>query len=267
MRPGMQIEAWRSGLGYSRAGVDLCRMRPQLFGLLTGLFCLPLALALALSVGAPEATWLGAATFVLTSVTVVGGGLTMMVAVDASTRGESLAASALLRRALGYLPRYLLTNAQTTLFFWSVMLPAIAVASRVTAGRPAWLAMVAWAIVVVLGIVCHLHTMFAPYLAICDGLPPPRAVVEGFRMTQRQLGTSAVTFVSAVAVVGLPLLVGLAALWAYASWEGPAAATRFDQALPYLMAGLVQMVRPVMVAAVHGLYADLSRDRPEAALA
>jgi hypothetical protein len=263
----MQIEAWRSGLGYSRAGVDHCRMRPQLFGLLTGLFCLPLALALALSVGAPEASWLGAATFVLTSVTVVGGGLTMMVAVDASTRGESLTASALLRRALGYLPRYLLTNAQTTVFFWSIMLPAIAIAGRVTVAQPAWLALAVWAIVVVLGIVCHLHTMFAPYLAICDGLPPPRAVVEGFRMTQRQLGTSAVTFLSAVAVVGLPLLVGLAALWAYASWEGPAAATRFDHALPYLMAGLVQMVRPVMVAAVHCLYADLARGRPRAAMA
>ena len=264
MRPGMQSEIWRSGLNYSRAGVDHCRMRPQLFGLLTGLFCLPLALALALSVGAPEAVWLDAATFVLTSVTVVGGGLTMMVAVDASTRGESPTAGALLRRALGYLPRYLLTNAQTTIFFWSIMLPAIAIASRLTAGRPAWLSMVAWAVVVVLGIVCHLHTMFAPYLAICDGLPPPRAVVEGFRMTQRRLGTSAVTFLSAVAVVGLPLLVGLAALWAYASWEGPAAVTRFDQALPYLMAGLVQMVRPVMVAAVHGLYADLARPRAEA---
>jgi hypothetical protein len=259
----MQNAAWRSGLGYSRAGVAHCRMRPQLFGLLTGLFCLPLALALALSVGAPEAPWLGAASFILTSVTVVGGGLTMMVAVDASSRGESPSAGVLLSRALGYLPRYLLTNAQTTLFFWSIMLPAIVVAGLVTTGRPAWLAMIVWAVVVVLGIVCHLHTMFAPYLAIYDGLPPPRAVVEGFRMTQRQLGTTAVTFLSAVAVVGLPLLVGLAALWAYASWEGPAAATRFDHALPYLMAGLVQLVRPVMVAAVHGLYADLARSRPE----
>jgi hypothetical protein len=258
----MQSQSWRSGLGYSRAGVDHCRLRPQLFGLLTALFCLPLALALALTVGAPQATWLGAATFVLTSVTVVGGGLTMMIAVDASTRGESLAAGALLWRALGYLPRYLLTNAQTTLFYWSIMLPAIVLAGQVTTGRPAWLAMVVWAFVVVLGLVCHLHTMFAPYLAICDGLPPPRAVVEGFRMTQRELGTSAVTFVSAVAVVGLPLLIGVAALGAYASWEGPAASTRFDQALPYLMAGLVQLVRPVMVAAVHGLYADLARARP-----
>ena len=263
----MQSEAWRSGLGYSRAGLDHCRMRPQLFGLLTGLFCLPLALALALSVGAPEAVWLDAATFVLTSVTVVGGGLTMMVAVDASTRGESLRAGALLMRALGYLPRYLLTNAQTTVFFWSIMLPAIVLAGLVTAGRPAWLALLVWAVVVGLGIVCHLHTMFAPYLAICDGLPPPRAVVEGFRMTQRQLGTSAVTFLSAIAVVGLPLLVGLAALWAYASWEGPAASTRFDQALPYLMAGLVQLVRPVMVAAVHSLYEDLARQRPQAVAA
>src|SRR5262245_17407258 len=128
----MQTGAWRSGLGYSRAGVDHCRMRPQLFGLLTVLFCLPLAVALALSVSLPEAAWLGAATFVLTSVTVVGGGLTLMVAVDASTRGEALAAGMLLRRALGYLPRYLLTNAQTTVFFWSIMLPAISLADRVT---------------------------------------------------------------------------------------------------------------------------------------
>jgi hypothetical protein len=257
----MVSDPFRSGLGYSRAAVDHCRLRPLLFGLLTGLFCLPLAVALGLSVEAPDAIWLGAATFVLTSVTVVGGGLTMMVAVDASTRGEPLGPAGLLRRALGYLPRYLLTNAQTTVFFWSIMLPALVVAGEVTTDRPAWLAMIVWAAVVALGIVCHLHTMFAPYLAICDGVPPPRAVVEGFRMTQRELGTSAVTFLSAVSVVGVPLLVGLVALWLYASWEGPAAATRFDRALPYLMAGLVQLVRPVMVAAVHGLYADLARAR------
>jgi len=259
----MQSEAWRSGIGYSRAGVDHCRMRPQLFGLLTVAFCVPLVLALGLSVGAPEAVWLDAATFILTSVTVLGGGLTIMVAVDASTRGESPTAGVLLLRAVGYLPRYVLTNAQTTIFFWGIMLPAITLAGMVTAGRPVWVTMLVWTVVVLLGIVCHLHTMFAPYLAICDGLAPPRAVVEGFRMTQRDLGTSAVTFLSAVAVVGLPLLIGIAGLWAYASWEGPAAVTRFDQALPYLMAGLVQLVRPVMVAAVHSLYADRYRPRSQ----
>jgi hypothetical protein len=253
--------ALRAGIGYSRAGLEQCRLRPQLFGLLTGLFCLPVAAALGLSVEFPLAAWLGPVTFVLTSITVVGGGLTMMVAVDAATRGEQPGTAALLRRALGYLPRYLLTNAQTTVFFWSIMLPAIALAGRVTAGGPPWQSLLVWTIVVGLGIVCHLHTMFAPYLAICDGMPPPRAVLEGFRMTRSQLGTSAVTFVSAIAVVGVPLVLALGAVWLLANGEGPASAVRFDEALPYLMAGLVQLVRPVMVAAVHSLYEDL-RVRP-----
>src|SRR5947209_6517958 len=201
----MSNMAWRAGLGYSRAGIEQCCLRPQLFGLLTVLFCLPVAAALALSVVYPVAGWLGPVTFVLTSITVVGGGLTMMVAVDADVHGERPGTATLIRRAIGYLPRYLLTNAQTTVFFWSIMLPAIALAGWISAGRSPSEALLVWAVVVVLGGVCHLHTMFAPYLAVCDGMPPPRAVLEGFRMTQSQLGTSAVTFVSAIAVVGLPL--------------------------------------------------------------
>jgi len=82
--------AWRAGLAYSRAGVRRCQMRRQLFGFLTVLFCLPVGLALALSVGFPQAPWLGPTTFVLSSITVIGGGLSLMVAVEASVRGESI---------------------------------------------------------------------------------------------------------------------------------------------------------------------------------
>lgn len=263
----MASTAWQAGMGYSRAGIRHCRLRRQLFGLLTGLFCLPLAAALLLSVALPASPGLSVATFVLTSITVVGGGLTMMVAVDALARGESLGTLALARRVLGYLPRYLLTNAQTTLFYWSIMLPAIVLAGRTTPGQPVWLQLAVWTGVVALGIVCHLHTMFAPYLAICGDLPAPRAVLEGFRLTRRELGTSAATFVSASGVIGLPLLIGIGLLWAFARYEGPPAVAQFDQALPYLTAGLVQLVRPVMVVAVHGLYEDLWRERLAPALA
>src|SRR5947209_9256672 len=107
---------WGTGLAYSRTGVRRCQTRRQLFGFLTVLFCLPLVLALGLSVGLPQAPWLGPVTFVLSSTTVIGGGLTLMVAVEASVRGEVVGTPRLLLRALGYLPRYLLTNAQTTVF-------------------------------------------------------------------------------------------------------------------------------------------------------
>src|SRR5207237_10584153 len=113
--------AWRTGLAYSRTGVRRCQTRRQLFGFLTVLFCLPVVLALALSVGLPEAPWLGPVTFVLSSTTVIGGGLSLMVAVEASVRGETIGLATVIRRAIGYLPRYILTNAHTTIFYWSIM--------------------------------------------------------------------------------------------------------------------------------------------------
>jgi hypothetical protein len=253
----MTTTAWRTGLAYSRVGIERCRMEPQMFGFLTVLFCLPLVAALALSVGFPEAVWLGPVTFVLSSTTVVGGGLTMMVAVDASVRGERLSTWPLMRRAIGYLPRYLLTNAQTTVFYWSIMLPTITIVGQLTAGRPTGVVMAAWVLVTVLGLICHLHTMFAPYLAVHGDLSPPRAVLEGFRITRSQFATSAATFVSATAGIGVPVLVVIGALWLFATWEGPPTAKLFDVALPYLMAGLVQLVRPVMVASLHAMYEDV----------
>jgi hypothetical protein len=254
--------ALRTGLAYSRVGIQRCRMEPQLFGFLTVLFCVPLVLALALSVGFPEAIWLGPVTFVLSSTTVVGGGLTMMVAVDASVRGGRMGTWPLFRQAIGYLPRYLLTNAQTTLFYWSIMLPAITLAGSLTAGRPTGVVMAVWALVIVLGLICHLHTMFAPYLAVHGDLSPPRAVLEGFRITRSQFATSAATFVSATAGIGVPVLIAIGGLWVFATWEGAPAVRMFEVALPYLMAGLVQLVRPVMVASLHAMYEDVGPTRP-----
>lgn len=249
--------AWRTGLAYSRVGMQRCRMAPQMFAFLTVLFCVPLVVALALSVGLPEATWLGPVTFVLSSTTVVGGGLTLMVAVDASVRGESVSTLTLIRRAVGYLPRYVLTNAQTTVFYWGIMLPAITVAGHVTAGRPIGVVLAVWALVVVIGLICHLHTMFAPYLAVHGDLSPPRAVLEGFRITRSRFATCTATFVSATAGIGVPLLIVIGALWLFAAREGAPAVRLFDLALPYLMAGLVQLVRPVMVASLHAMYEDV----------
>ena len=253
----MTTTAWRTGLAYSRVGIQRCRLQPQLFGFLTVLFCAPLVIALALDVGMPDAPWLSPVTFVLSSITVVGGGLTMMMAVDASVHGEQVSTWTLIWRAIGYLPRYLLTNAQTTIFYWGIMLPVITIAGRVTAGRPTGVILVVWTLVVVLGLICHLHTMFAPYLAVHGDLSPPRAVLEGFRITRSQFATSAATFVSATAGIGVPILIVIGALWLYATREGPPAMHLFDAALPYLMAGLVQLVRPVMVASLHAMYEDV----------
>jgi hypothetical protein len=248
--------AWRAGLAYSRTGVRRCQMRRQLFGFLTVLFCLPVGLALALSVGFPQAPWLGPTTFVLSSITVIGGGLSLMVAVEASVRGESIGPATVIRRAIGYLPRYVLTNAHTTVFYWSIMGPAIYLAGTLTAGRPVGLVVAAWALVVVVGVVVHLHTLFAPYMAVHSDLHPTRAAIEGFRLARSQFALSAATFVSATAGIGVPLLLAIGALWIYATREGPATAQLFDVALPYLMAALVQLVRPVMVASLHAMYED-----------
>src|SRR5579884_2841851 len=254
--------AWRTGIEYSRTGVRRCQMQRQLFGFMTVLFCMPLVLALALSVGFPQASWVGPVTFVLSTITIIGGGLSLMVAVEASVRGEKIGLPTILRRAVGYLPRYVLTNAHTTVFYWSIMLPAIYLAGHLTAGRPVGLVVVAWALVVVVGVVVHLHTLFAPYMAVHSDLHPTRAAIEGFRLARSQFALSAATFVSATAGIGVPLLVAIGALWIYATREGPATAQLFDVALPYLMAALVQLVRPVMVASLHAMYEDF---RPNAA--
>src|SRR5206468_2685580 len=109
-------------------------------------------------------------------------GLTLMVAVDASVHGETIGMWTIVRRAIGYLPKYILTNAHTTVFYWSILTPAIYLAGHLTAGRPVGMVVIAWAFVVVLGIVVHLHTLFAPYMAVHSDLHPTRAAIEGFRL-------------------------------------------------------------------------------------
>lgn len=252
----MTTTALRTGLAYSRVGIQRCRTQSQLIGFLTVMFCLPIVLALALSVGFPAATWLGPVTFVLSTTTVIGGGLTLMVAVDASVRGETIGMGTILRRALGYLPRYVLTNVHTTIFYWSILLPAIYLAGQVTIGRPVGVVVVVWALVVAIGTVVHLHTLFAPYMAVHSDLHPTRAAIEGFRLARNQFALSAATFVSATAGIGVPLLIAIGALWMYATREGPGTVALFDTALPFLIAGLVQLVRPVMVASLHAMYED-----------
>ena len=240
----------QSGLAYSRAGLRLCERNPRPLLTLVALFVWPALLPLVLTLSP-------LAELLLTSLTVVGGGMTLIVAVDSLARGERLGLAALLLRALRLLPRYLLTNLQTTIVFWSVMLPLLTVVTRVADGRPPLVGFVLWALVIAFGLTWHLQTLFAPYLALCGGLSPIDAVLQGFRMLHGRRATTMATFLTAGAFAGLPSLLVVLALHEIASREGAAAVARFDHALPYLTTAVVQLIRPVLTASVHRLYEDL----------
>lgn len=224
---------------------------------LPAIFVVPVSLAGLLAALAPAWQWGALVRLGLTAVTVVGGHLTLVVAVEAIGRGETPSLGAVLRRSLACLPRYLATNALTTALFWSIMVPATTLVAAASADRPAWVAVGLWTTLAMLGLTWHLHTLFAPYLAICAGMSPPGAVRAGFRMVRGQVGTAAATFVTAAAGAALPSVAILAALWMIAMHDGAGAVARLDLILPYLVTAMIELVRPILVASVHGLYEDL----------
>ena len=203
------------GVTYVRRGLALIRPAPWLFVAITLVFSFPALLAawLVFSIDSPE-PWQSVAIFSLPWMTLVLGTVVVMMAVSAHAHGQSVTLGQATWRALPHVPRYVWTNAHTSLVFWiplslvlalrewqSEVMPLEAVGSVMV--EVGW-----WLVIAPLALYIHTRTLLAPFLAIHGDQPATLAALEAWRLSGRALRACLSTLI----VGSLPLAVPLALL-------------------------------------------------------
>jgi hypothetical protein len=245
-------------VAYLRCGLRLVRMQPGLYLLATLVYMSPALAAAALMLPMSDPDPLrGVASEALPWLTAVLGTLVVMILIGRHARGARIGLLAASIIALTWVPRYVWTNAHTSLIFWgpmSLLLTARAWQEAVwpVAGGPVvtglW-----WAAIALTALYLHTRTLLAPFLAIHADLPATLATLEAWRLSGRRLGLCLSTFVLASLPVALPL----AGLALGAARLLPGALAMAEMAAAALVWAAIQVVRPVLMPAVYLLYKDL----------
>jgi hypothetical protein len=249
--------AWEAGRGYATRGFEITRRQPDLYLQLVVLYSLPALAAAALVLYGPhEAPWHAPLVFALPWITVAVAPAVLMLAVEAGHRGERLSPLEATLRGVPWVPRYLWTNAHTTLMFW-LPVGSLLLLSEHSAVGPAVPAAGWMALIALVAIHQHVRTMLAPYLVIHGRIHfwgVTRAALLSWHLGGRHFWPLLSTFVLGIAPVALPL----AAAFLVAQALGPAT---LRSALlvawgQFLWVG-IQAIRPFLIPAVHSLYEDL----------
>ena len=249
------------GVTYVRRGLALIRPAPWLFVAITLVFSFPALLAawLVFSIDSPE-PWQSVAIFSLPWMTLVLGTVVVMMAVSAHAHGQSVTLGQATWRALPHVPRYVWTNAHTSLVFWiplslvlavrewqSEVMPLEAVGSVMV--EVGW-----WLVIAPLALYIHTRTLLAPFLAIHGDQPATLAALDAWRLSGRALRACLSTLI----VGSLPLAVPLAllALGVLAAVP-PDMRQALEPALPDLAYAGIQIIRPILIPATYLLFVDL----------
>ena len=251
--------AWR----YFSRGLSLVNRHRNTYGLLTALYVLPSLLVALLTLLIPEPNvWEHALRYILRSITVVLGALTVMVMVAYHAQGREIGVARASRLGLLWVFRYLWTNAHTSLIFW---IP-FSVLVWLHAGQQDVVPLggsiqpfadgIWWVATGGVALAIHTRTMLAPFFAVHGDLPGTVATIESWRLSGRSFWVCLGTLVLASAPIALPLgLVGGGLLLALPS----AQRALFLLALPDLTWAAIQLIRPLLMPAAYMLYKDLQR--------
>jgi hypothetical protein len=267
-----EFAASRSARGYFARGFSLVNRHRGAYGLLTVLYVSPALLAALLSTRIPEPnTWQEAMLYLLRSLTVVLGTLVVMVVVAYHAERRAIGIGQATWLGLHWVFRYLWTNAHTSLIFWvptttlvwlharqQDFLPLGGVTQPLANGL--W-----WIAIGAVALAIHTRTMLAPFYAVHSDIPGTLATVESWRQSGRHFRLCMGTLVLASAPVAIPL--GLIAGGLLLSLSPPQQAL-LQLALPDLTWAAIQLIRPLLIPAVYGLYKDLeegAQDGPTAA--
>ncbi len=241
--------------------------QPALFIQIAALFSIPalVAAGLVAATGQGE-TWQAPVLFLLQSLTTVVAPVVFMMAVSAVHEGERASAWRVTRRALPWLPRYLWTNAHTSVVFWVPVGTLLLLPGLVDGvGEPPGLLGAAmsflWPLaLLLLAVFLHSRTVLAPFLAVHGDLPGTLAAWESWRLSRRHFPIVVSTLLVSSLPSGLPI----------ALLAGPIAAGVIPwpadpEVLPQLTGVALQLVRLTLVPAMYLLYCDLwqgmDRDR------
>jgi hypothetical protein len=194
--------------------------------------------------------WQQVAIFALPWVTLILGTLVVMAAVSAHARGQTIGIGHATWRAVPYVPRYVWTNAHTSLIFW---LPAGLLlwlrdqqenVFPLTGSTRELVDLIWWAVIGAFALYMHTRTLLAPFLAVHADLPGTLAALEAWRLSGRALGTCLTLLMAGSLPVALPL--ALVALGVQ-SLLSPELHDVLLAVWPYLAYAGVQMVRPVLI--------------------
>lgn len=248
-------------LAYLARGLALLRAAWPAYLLITLVYAAPalLAAALALTVPAP-APWLRALIDTLPWLTAVLGTVAMMIAIGEGAHDRPVRLDRATTEGLRWTPRYLWTNAHTSLVFWLPMALLAEARAWQEAALPlagpagAALAGLWWLLAIGLALILHTRTLLAPFLAVHGDLPGTLATLEAWRLSGRHfalcLGILLLGSLPVALPLGLLALSGLLLLgepvWQALTLAGPA-----------LLWAAIQAVRPVLMPAVYALYTDL----------
>ena len=251
--------AWR----YVSRGASLVNRHRNTYALLTALYVLPSLLVALLALLIPEPNvWEHALRYILRSITVVLGALTVMVMVAYHAQGREIGVAQASWLGLLWVFRYLWTNAHTSLIFW---IP-FSVLVWLHAGQQDVVPLggsiqpfadgIWWVATGGVALAIHTRTMLAPFFAVHGDLPGTVATIESWRLSGRSFWVCLSTLVLASAPIAIPLgLVGGGLLLALPS----AQRALFLLALPDLTWAAIQLIRPLLMPAAYMLYKDLQR--------
>jgi hypothetical protein len=255
------LDAWKRGLQYARAGLRLARQDPLAYVVVGILFSLPALLAALLTItSATNSFWQQSGLFFLRSLTIVLGTMVIMMLVGHHARGLRPSLLKACWHALRWTPRYLWTNAHTSLIFWGPVLVLLAVRtwqeSRVPLpGMAGILAHLGWSVGIgSLALYLHVRTLLAPFLAVHSDLPGTLATLESWRLSSPSFLLCLTTFIAGCTPIGVPLLAvaGIALVLQPQLLAEHWSAIQGDLA----WAG-IQLLRPVLIPALYLLYVDL----------
>lgn len=256
--------SFHSGVGYLRKGLGLVRATPGLYVQIAVLFSLPalLAAALVLALTPPLSPGWSLLIDALDAVTVAAAPVVVMMAVAAGYRREGVSLGPAVWRALPWLPRYLWTNAHSSLIFWG----PVGLLLLLRRWQGAWwpgaeavgvvVAIGWWLLIGGLALYLHTRTLLAPYLAIHSNLPATRATLESWRLSGAHLGPVIATLLTGSLPMVLPLL-GLGILILNLGGANRALMHDLELVFSHLVWVGLQIVRPMLIPAVYFLYREL----------
>ncbi|HZS78100.1 MAG TPA: hypothetical protein VFA41_15930 [Ktedonobacteraceae bacterium] len=240
---------WKQAAHYVVDGCRLCsRDIPGLL-VLVGLFVMPpLAAALVGSQPGLFAYWLATA---LPWITITLGNIAAVLAIEAISAGQQVRLLPILSASIRWLPRYLWTNAITTLLFWGVFTPLQwFIGQQASQWHWSWQLIPATLIPTVILLLpmlfWHVRLVFGTYATIIDDQPGIRSVITSIGIAHTRWKMVAAAFVGSVLV------------------EAPIAAPIYFLILkngnPLEVEGftwmLVMAMRPLFIATLHLIYED-----------
>lgn len=258
-RPAPADQAvWRQAVAYLRRGLALVRVQPWIYVLASLVYMTPalLAAVLMLRTTTPSLAH-SAAIDGLPAITAVLGTLVIMMLIGRHARGQPADLARASAYGLTWVPRYLWTNAHSTVIFWVPVGLLLWTRSRLEMVWPAsaggGLALAAWLVIGGVALYLHTRTLLAPFLAVHTDLPATQAVLEAWRLSGRHCGLCLTTLL----VAGLPMTVLVAALTLAVLLLLPGAPAVLGATGSALIWAAIQLVRPVLMPAIYVLYTDL----------